>query len=191
MKIRRFILIVLSQFLFLFSFYASGYTEKITVPPVLEQWVDWVLFEQEDKLCTIRSDNPGKQYCSWPSKINIQINDDGAAFTQLYQIESKSLVPLPGDDRLWPRNVSDNDKPALVVESNGHGALWLLPGTHRITGSIPWKQMPEYLMVPPGSGIVELRMGDRQIKNLPLDKSGRLWLRTKKNFVKSKTTSLF
>ncbi len=174
------IVIFLSQFLLLFSIYATGHTEKLNVPPVLEEWVDWVLFEQEDKLCTIRSDNPDRQYCSWPSKIKIQINDDGAAFTQLYQIESKSLVSLPGDGKFWPRNVSVNGKPALVIENNGHGALWLLPGTHRLAGEIFWKQIPEYLMVPPGSGIVELHLGGKQVKNLPLDESGRLWLRAKK-----------
>jgi len=182
--------IFLSQILFLFAFSAVCRAEKSDIPPVLKEWVDWVLFEQEDKLCTIRSNDPGKQYCSWPSKINIQINSNGAAFTQLYQIESKSLVPLPGDDRFWPQNVSDNGKPALMVQNNGHGSLWLLPGTHRITGLIPWKQMPEYLMVPPKSGMVELQVGDREIKDPPLDESGRLWLRTQKKEMKRAQDSI-
>jgi len=185
-----FISIFLSQFLLLFVFNTTGYAEEPHVPPALEEWVDWVLFEQEDRLCTIRSNDPGKQYCSWPAKINIQINDDGAVFTQLYQVESKSLVSLPGDSRLWPQNVSDNGKPVLAVENNGHAALWLLPGTHQITGMIPWTQMPEYLLVPPGSGIVELQMGGNQIKNLPLDESGRLWLRAKKKEVRKDQDSI-
>jgi hypothetical protein len=150
------------------------------IPTELQQWIPWVLYDQEEKLCTISTTETNRRYCTWPSSLELNVQPDGADFSQKWLIETRSLVPLPGNSPFWPVNVQSNGKNILVSKHQGLPAIWLDPGTHTVTGNFSWKTLPENILIPPATGLVHLTLLDKKVTNLQLDQEGRLWFRLKK-----------
>ncbi len=163
-----------------------GMAKKSNIPDELQQWIPWVLYEQEEKICSLETTEATKRFCTWPSHLQLNVREDGADFTQKWVIETRSLVPLPGDSPLWPGKVQVNGKNVIVSRDQGRPALWLDPGKHQVTGLFSWKQLPEHLPVPPETGLVHLTLLGENVENLQLDSQGRLWFRKKDT---SKTSS--
>ncbi len=159
-------------------------------PADLQEWIPWVLYEQEEKTCTLETTDADTRYCSWPSSLELNVQADGAEFTQKWLIETRSLVPLPGNSPFWPSRVQANGKNILVSSRNGQPVVWLDPGTHKITGKFSWKTLPENILVPPETGLVHLRLLGEKVKNLQLDAKGRLWFKHKRKKEKTDEESL-
>jgi hypothetical protein len=153
-------------------------TENTAIPPDLKPWVSWVLHNQENNRCTPELAS-GNRLCSWPSNLLLDVSSKGATFSQTWQIETRSLVLLPGNAPYWPEQVSNNDRQALVSKKNNHPAVWLDPGTHTITGKFSWQRLPEHLIVPPLTGLIHLTLAGKHIPHPQLDKQGRLWFQQK------------
>ena len=164
--------------------------EESKLPDDLQQWVPWVLYDQEEKMCSPDTGNSNKRYCTWPSSLELDAKSDGARFTQIWLIEARSLVPLPGNSPFWPVDVKSNGKDILVSKHQGHPAIWLNPGKHKITGSFSWDTLPESLLIPPETGLVHLTLSGKTVKNLQLDQQGRLWFRQKQSITKDTQDSL-
>ncbi len=178
-------------FLLVISFFPSSSraaTNKF--PDDLQQWIPWVLYEQEEKLCTLDADSSDTRYCTWPSSLELNVKKDGGKFKQIWFIEARSLVPLPGNSPFWPENVTSNGKKVLLSKDQLHPAVWLDPGRHIITGSFSWNTLPESLLVPPATGLINLTVSDKKVQNLHLDQQGRLWFRQQKRISKGTEESL-
>ncbi len=160
------------------------------IPTELQQWIPWVLYDQEDKLCTINTTESNTRYCTWPSKLELNVQQDGATFSQKWLIETRSLIPLPGNSPHWPLNVQSDGKNILVSKHQNRPAIWLDPGIHVITGNFSWNTLPENILVPPETGLVHLTLLNKKVTRLQLDQQGRLWFKHKKEAQKDSEESL-
>ncbi len=156
---------------------AAGLAKRNNIPDDLQQWIPWVLYEQEEKICSLETTKGMERYCTWPSSLELDVREDGADFTQKWLIETRSLVSLPGHSPLWPQKVTVNGKDVLVTTHQGGPAVWLDAGEHLVTGVFSWKKLPEYLSVPPETGLVHLTLLGKKVDNLRLDTGGKLWFR--------------
>lgn len=184
--------ILLLRFLMLFSITALPTLSlaESKIPAELQQWIPWVLYDQEDKLCSINTAESSRRYCTWPSELKLNVREDGATFSQKWLIETRSLVPLPGNSPFWPMNVQSGGKKILVSTDQGRPAIWLDPGTHVISGSFAWETLPENILVPPETGLIHLTLLDKKVPRLQLDQQGRLWFKHKKETQKDSEESL-
>ncbi len=162
---------------------AAATVENTGAPKSLEEWIPWVMHDQEGKTCTLRSNDATKRYCTWPSRLNIELSDNGALFTQEWLIETDSLVPLPGSSSLWPERVKDGKTRIAVLDHKGTPSVRLMPGQHVITGILGWNQMPDSITLPAATGLVTLN-NKLSGGSMPfMDKQGKLWLKTRDNKV--------
>jgi hypothetical protein len=149
--------------------------QQVGAPRQLQEWIPWVLYKQEEKTCILSSDDASKRFCSWPSRLVLDIAGNGADFRQEWLVETKILVPLPGSRKLWPESVKDATKNAIVVDHNGTPSVWLDPGSHTLSGRFNWEQSPEYIDIPPASGLVSWKSTTPETPHL--DNEGKLWLK--------------
>lgn len=181
--------ILLSSLLF-FCLLQGAQAQENKIPQELQQWIPWVLYEQEKKICTLSAEKTTERYCTWPSSLILIVGQNGAKFTQNFLIEAKSLVPLPGSAPLWPDRVQVNGKEHLVANNGEHPAIWLPPGEHTVTGTFTWNSLPENLFIPPSTGLVELHLHGKKVDTLQLDEQGRLWFKQKQREKKNDEESL-
>ena len=170
--------LLLSGILF-FCLLQGAQAQQSKIPEELQQWIPWVLYEQEEKFCTLDAGATSKRYCTWPSSLMLSVEENGATFTQKFLVEAKSLVPLPGSVPFWPNQVQSNGKNILISNDGDHPAIWLSPGEHTITGTFTWDELPEHLFIPPATGLVELTLHGKKVDVIQLDQQGRLWFRQK------------
>ncbi len=164
-----------------FVFTSLQFCEAIKAPYIpepLQPWVDWVLHEEKEQLvCIPQYDDSEAYYCNWPSELEISLHDQGGEFRQSWLVHHQSWVPLPGDSQLWPQHVRVDGENRLIIEEDGIPRVQLQPGSHQVTGNFSWPQMPEYLPVPPQSGLVTLQVNNEQIGFPNIDSAGYLWLK--------------
>jgi hypothetical protein len=119
----------------------------------------------------------GGRLCAWPGRLELNLTDVGGRFIQRWRIFAETWAPLPGDADAWPLDVQDDERPLPVVPREGRPAVKLSVGEHALTGRFQWRQRPDALAVPPGTGMLALTL-DGQSHPLPrLERGGRLWLR--------------
>ena len=185
------LLFVSVLFLPLTSFSASaGAGIKPAIPEELQPWVPWVLHDQEEKTCTLDAAGSGRRFCSWPTRLELNVTGHGASFNQEWVVEVGGLVALPGNIPYWPENVRANEKKLVVTSRNGRPVVWLDPGKYRLSGTYTWQKLPDHLFVPPETGLVRLILQGKEIKNLQLDEHGQLWFKQIKKPVKENENSL-
>ena len=180
MKIKIYCLlpIVICSFLHIGPLFAVT-PERGEIPPNLEQWKGWVLHNVEDKRCPTDYNNGELYQCLWPSRLRLNMENNKGGFTQEWRVFIKAWVPLPGNPETWPAEVRVDGKPAPVVEKNNTPSVYLTPGAHRIEGIFIWKEMPEWVNVPPESGLISLVINGNLIQFPFIESSGRLWLKRK------------
>lgn len=183
----RFLLFTLLFFSFSQSIQAA---QQYRIPEELQLWIPWVLYDQEDKICTLNANKTTERFCAWPSSLNLTVDQDGAEFTQKYLVETKSLISLPGSIPFWPQGVKTNGKELLVSKKGKHPTVWLEPGDHTVTGFFTWDSLPEHLLIPSATGLVKLTLHGKEVTNLQLDEKGRLWFKQKKQVTKTDEDSL-
>ena len=166
------------------------------IPSELAHWRQWVLHGHESELCPGRFDAPAMTRCQWPSRLQLDINADGARFEQQWYIFAAGWVTLPGGavsgstiadgtiprgDRLgggniWPDGVSLDGEPAVVVEKNLAPAIWVTAGEHRIQGCFFWQQTPDFLFLPPSLGLLTVTREGKSIALPEMVDQNILWL---------------
>jgi hypothetical protein len=172
--------------LFLFLVYAilaagpAFAAAEVKVPEPLKPWVDWVLHDhQEELLCTANYNDANDFRCNWPTALALDIRTGSASFRQKWLLEHESWIQLPGNAQLWPRQVTINGKPALILKRNGAPQVKLPAGAYRISGSFTWQTMPEFLQINPQTGLLTLTVNDQAVPFPSLDDTGRVWLHSR------------
>lgn len=126
------------------------------VPPELQPWVEWVQARTpEAGDCREVAD---VTLCVWPSRLTLRADQSGVAFEQRATVFHHDRLRLPGSLEHWPQAVKVGGVPALVIDDEGTPAVQLDEGHHRVTGFIPWRQMPDDLQVPESIALIDLEL---------------------------------
>lgn len=146
------------------------------VPEPLKPWVSWVLHDDEERLCAALQGQPDARRCLWPSRLTLNLDEQGGAFGLHVQADQAGWARLPGDGARWPREVSVDGKPALLASREGAPTLWLSSGGHEISGRFLWERLPESLGVPRDAGLISLTVNGRPQPAPLFNAEGALWL---------------
>ncbi len=139
------------------------------VPPALRDWKEWVLHDVPTHACPTLAtgDGPaGQRPCAWPGRLALEAGKDGARFSFEVHVDARSWVPLPGDARQWPQQVSADGKPVAVLDHGGAPALQLEPGDYALRGTLPWSNRPARLRVPESIGLVALTLDGNTVSRI-------------------------
>lgn len=156
-------------------FSALNAIAKPDIPDSLKEWVPWVLHNQEKQACTASYSGKMKS-CVWPEPLQMNLNARGGIFSQRWEMEKSGWILLPGNDKHWPQDVLINNISGLVVEKNGHPALYVeSSGTYEVTGQFRWQSLPEAISVPEATGLVSPFVLHGKVETATIT-SGTLWL---------------
>lgn len=139
------------------------------VPPALRDWKEWVLHDVPTHACPILATGAGvsdERPCAWPGRLTLEAGKDGARFGFEVHVDARSWVPLPGNARYWPQQVSADGKPVAVLEHDNAPALQLEPGDHALRGMLPWTSRPVRLRVPESIGLVALTLDGNAVSHI-------------------------
>lgn len=149
------------------------------IPDPLKPWIDWVLHDQEDRLCPMAHDNASERPCQWPGRLHLRMETTSGQFT----LQTRAIIPgwhpLPGDPNHWPLHVKVDDKPAVVTTRDQAPGVWLTPGSHSIQGRFAHATLPEFLRLPREIGLIVLTLSGKPQPFATPDEQGRLWLQAK------------
>lgn len=158
--------------------FANSVTAQV-IPDNLNQWKDWVKYEQEFYDCPYfynkNSQSKSAHVCAWPSTLTLKIQNNSADFTINWEIIQDSWINLPGDTKSWPQEVKVNQKTQAVQRHKNQPRVYLKKGSYTITGRFLWEERPENLTVPANIADITLTIDDKSI-NFPQRKSQSLWL---------------
>ncbi len=154
----------------------AGPLDPSAVPDPLKPWLPWVLHDNKTLDCPFLY-NRGERQCRWPARLSLEVDQQGARFSQHWQLHGEGWIDLPGGPRHWPQEVTVNGQPAVVTETGEQRPrIYLAAGEYRVEGKFSWERRPESLPVPAISALVSLTL-DGETVDLPrLDAQGRLWL---------------
>jgi len=142
-------------------------------PPALQPWRDWVRHGQEFRQCPLMASGSGESAddfaCLWPGVLALDASEQGAAFSQHWQVAAPSWVPLPGDGDNWPQEVTVNGAPQPVVARDGSPFMWLAAGDYTVRGRFAWQERPQALAVPPLIALIALRVDGKLLAPLQRD----------------------
>ncbi|MBX3435514.1 MAG: hypothetical protein KF847_19530 [Pirellulales bacterium] len=147
------------------------------VPPTLEPWQDWATWGDLHADCPSPYNDVGVRLCFWPSRLSLQVDDAGGAWTLGVTAFEESWVPLPGDSETWPFDVEDDKEVAVVVAREGRPHVRLSAGKHLLSGSFRWRFMPQKVAIPREVGLVALEIEGQGVPLPNWDSNGDLWLR--------------
>ncbi len=156
---------------------ASAFAQR-QIPDALRDWQDWATWDVEHRECPTPADDASKALCFWPGVLSISADSRGSGFEMEVTVFSESWVPLPGGAKTWPGEVRSGEGAVVVVERDGHPAVRLDKGVHRLAGSFSWQgEMPQVLRVPQEIGVLSLVVDGRAVEIPNWDESGDLWLK--------------
>lgn len=167
---------VFSCLLFLISF---SLVAKDTIPEPLTPWVSWALKGSEKLSCPFinnaKYSDKRNHICAWPSSLKLNITDNAGEFKQSWQVLTKSIIPLPGNNHNWPLSVTVNNKSLPVFNYKGKPAIELVKGTYLIEGTFEWLKIPESISIPQQYPFVEMII-NKQVIAFPKINNNDLWL---------------
>jgi hypothetical protein len=163
--------------LFIFSLLKTASADEI--PPQLQDWKDWVQFQQQYQDCPYfynkNSRSESQHVCAWPQSLNLDITENSAQFRIKWGVIHDSWLPLPGDKKSWPQEVRANNKELIVQRHNNHPRVYLKRGQHIISGRFNWSKRPENLYIPSQIADIVLAVDGKTI-DFPEIKAQKLWL---------------
>lgn len=146
---------------------------EVAVPTPLEPWRAWVMKDQEFRACPLiagrNAAGPGDFLCAWPGVLRLDADAGGATIAQRWRLDVEGWVPLPGDARYWPQQVTINGQPAVVIDRGGP-MLWLVAGTHDLRARIEWDERPQALPLPGTIALVALSVDGKPVA--PVQREG-------------------
>ncbi len=154
----------------------AGPIERDEIPEALRPWVKWVLHGSEQIRCPFLTGSRAQGNCAWPGRLELDLDGQGGKFSQTWTLYAPGYAFLPGDEKLWPQALLVDGRPQAAVAQGGRPALFLEPGTYRVSGSFLWNHLPESLPIPEGTGIVSLRLKGQAVSFPNRDEDGRLYL---------------
>jgi len=126
------------------------------IPEDLQPWVGWVLHGHEKERCPLVHGSDRRQ-CAWPSRLQLDLGDSGGKFSQEWYVDAPTWVPLPGDAKIWPQDVTVGGKDAVVVSRQEKPHVELDSGRHMVSGAFRWDSLPASLTVPDATGLLARR----------------------------------
>lgn len=169
------IIILMAALLGLISAHANPINIS-EIPDVLQDWVPWVLYDEQDKLCPFLYQNHDDKRCRWPTKTQLVLTEKGGQFEQQWHIANAQWVPVPGRHDQWPQQLRVNGIVQAVVSQQNLPHVYLTTGTHTVTGDFNWKALPQTLSLPIESGLVSLMINGLQRPFPRIDAKGLLWI---------------
>jgi hypothetical protein len=150
-------------------------------PKDLAQWTHWVTEKEAEKFCPQEAD-ANQTICAWPTELQLKITPSGADFSMKWKLFSETSVALPGGRSgggseliFWPLGVRSAGKTLAVINKDNLPIIKLPKGEHSINGKIPWKQIPQQLRVPDGTGRIILNKAGKKIL-AAADENGMVWI---------------
>jgi hypothetical protein len=145
----------------------------IDIPESLKSWKGWVLHGQEAWLCPEVDGKHDLAFCAWPGELKLEVARQGAGlkFSQSWELQHESAVPLPGDRKYWPQQVTVDGRAYPVLARDGTPVVWLKKGRYTINGWIPWVERPQAMDIPENVALVSLVVDGKPV--LPLERHGR------------------
>ena len=104
-----------------------------------------------------------QRVCAWPAALGLVVDARGARFSQHWQAEADSWLPLPGDAQNWPESVTLDGKGAAVVGREGRPAVRVAAGAHTLAGTFGWTRRPQALPVAQSVGVIELMLDGARV----------------------------
>jgi hypothetical protein len=147
------------------------------LPETLKPWQDWATWDEKDRDCPTPYSSAEKHLCFWPSRLGLQIDSGGGRFDVSVTVYSTTWVPLPGSNDAWPLEVKADGAAVPVVEHDGHPAVRLPAGSHRLEGVYRWNEIPQGLRLPQEIGILSLALEGQPVESPSWDAQGMLWLK--------------
>jgi hypothetical protein len=147
-------------------------TKRLSLPPELAPWVDWVLYDVPDVACPSLD---GVRHCIWPGELAVTVKAKGASFAYRVFVDRETRIRLPGSKDFWPQRVQVDGGFGLVSKEFGEPVIMLPRGQHLIEGGFEWASTPEVLPVPQAVARVSLSILDEDV-DFPRVEQGRLWL---------------
>ena len=89
------------------------------VPAGLQDWIDWVLFQEKATSCPFLYNNFESHRCAWPTSLDLKLADQGGTFSITWDVYQEGWITLPGNDQYWPLEASMDGTPATVLTHNG------------------------------------------------------------------------
>ncbi|MGK0290229.1 MAG: hypothetical protein ACI86H_001684 [bacterium] len=148
------------------------------VPPELKKWIPWVLKGHENKQCP-KNFQQRRFHCVWSSPLKLNVNQKGGTFSQTIEVLTKNYVALLGNEDSWPLEIKANGKPIPVTKRNSVPTVLLKKGTYRITGKFIWSDLPESIVIPRHTSIIQLNLQGKKVTFPELDSNQTLWLKRK------------
>ncbi|WP_372524418.1 hypothetical protein [Piscinibacter sp.] len=149
---------------------------KASVPDPLKSWVPWVMHGHEILACPAPYNSEENRACIWPSRLELQATKDGAAFRFEVQVfGAAALVELPGEPGRWPQELKADGQALATTARDDRPVAQLSAGSHVVTGTLRWPQMPQDLLLPRETGSLQLSLDGKPAIRTP-DADGRVWL---------------
>ena len=159
------------------SMRAQPQGEAKEIPGPLRGWEAWATWEDRDRDCPTTYRNPAAPLCFWPSRLSLNVDETSGRFELGVTVFSKSWIPLPGNDSIWPLEVRANGAVLPVVMRNDRPSVQLSAGTFRIEGVYRWNEIPQAIRLPQEIGIVSLTLEGTPVESPVWDADGVLWLK--------------
>ncbi|MDR2208923.1 MAG: hypothetical protein LBE22_08145 [Azoarcus sp.] len=142
------------------------------IPDILKQWKGWVLHGQEAWLCPEVAGRRDLAFCAWPGELKLEVSKQGSGmkFSQSWELQHESAVPLPGDRRYWPQQVTVDGRAHPVLPRDGAPVVWLKKGRYSVSGWIPWVERPQTINIPENVALISLVIDGKSV--LPLERHG-------------------
>lgn len=146
------------------------------VPKPLKPWVDWVLQDEYGYQCPFLYNNFQQKRCSWPGLLTLDLSKKQGQFSSHWTVYKDEWITLPGNKKHWPQRVTVNKKPALVMNRKGKPVIFLAEGQYQIKGQFLWDRIPDNLVIPDSTGLINLKVAGKTI-HYPAIKRGAVWLK--------------
>ena len=143
------------------------------IPESLKPWKSWALHGQEAWLCPPVAGKHDRSFCAWPGELKLEVarQGGGVKFSQNWELQHESAVPLPGNRKYWPQQVTVNGRAHPVLMNNGVPVMWLAKGRHTVSGWISWQERPQTMDIPENVALVSLTIDGKPV--LPLERHGK------------------
>jgi len=135
----------------------------VASPQDLDRWREWILQRHPDHACPYIARTDGMRRCAWPGQLRITVDASHANFAQHWEVRGESWLRLPGGRGQWPQDVTVNGQAATVLARDGHPSLHAEAGSYTIKGVIHWQRVPQHLLIPRDSGLIELTLHGRDV----------------------------
>lgn len=156
---------------------------ELAIPEPLKPWKDWVLHDFDQAHCPFLY-RAQTYECIWVERSELVADAKGLDFRIDAELFAPRWLTLPGNDDYWPINVQRISQPRSQIKQDlavraldGRPQVYLTPGTHRLSGRIPWRGIPANLPMPGNSGLVSVRLEGETVHHPEIDNGGYLWLK--------------